>query len=90
MSQEPKDTNNLAIQVEEMQDLIKSPEWRHYLQFLRERKSFLQNKVNTLLGSNEEVKAKIALALMHDCDKQIELFRQKVSEAESKLKGTTK
>ncbi len=87
MSAEPKDQDNLSIQIEEIRDLLRSREWQHWLKFLRNRKSFLQHKVNTLLVSDQDLKAKIALALMNDVDKQIELFQGVLKDLESKKQG---
>lgn len=73
------------IQLEEMMRLIHSPEWRHWVEFLENRKKELQEKVNNLLGQDSIVEARIALALMRDADKQMELFRSRIKDIEKDI-----
>lgn len=81
------DHDELQEQYDEVLKLLRSPEWGHWLAFLKSRKAFLQNKVNEYTRTNDPFQARVALALMEDVDKQVELFRKKFSDTESKLKG---
>lgn len=78
----------LLNDLEACRQLITSPEWSIWTKFLKvKRKGYLQNKVNMLIREKKYDEAQIALALMDDCEKQIELFGNFMREADSKLKG---
>ncbi len=85
---DPKMVEELTQQLEATRKLLTGPEWSIWTNFLkRERRQYLQNRVNAAVKTGNTVEAQIALALMEDCLKQIELFGQSVREAESKIKG---
>ena len=78
--------DELQVQLQGMRKLLVSEEWSIWANFLRkERRSFLQNRVNSAVESGDVVEAKVALALMRDCQKQIELFGNHVKETESRI-----
>ena len=80
--------DEMNAQLQGMRKLLVSDEWSLWANFLkRERRGYLQNKVNAAVESGNLVEAQIALALFKDCNKQIELFGRHIQEAESKLKG---
>jgi hypothetical protein len=81
------DLDTLQEQFEDTLKLLKSPEWFRWLAFLKTRKTYLQNKVNEYTRQNDTLQAKVALALMDDVDKQVELFQKKFSDLESKLRS---
>lgn len=83
MDKEPKDPET---DLNEIISFFKSPEWRHWVDFLKKRQINLQQEVNTAVGHGDIVKAQIALHSMKDCRKQIELFGLRVSEAERLLR----
>lgn len=60
----------------DFQFLLKTKEWSLWVDFLKVRKVRLQKEVNAYIESGEMMGAKIAKALMDDCDKQIKLFTQ--------------
>ena len=77
---------DLRQQLETMRALLKSHDWVVWLNFLKkDRRLHLQNKVNSAVKEGDVVQAQIALALMDDCLKQIELFGRIISETESKI-----
>lgn len=90
MSAEPKDQDSVYIQIEEMRDLVRSPEWKHWLSFLRTRKDWLQEKVNSALRGEHFQDARIALALFDDCEKQVKLFMEVLNGLEKKKQGEQK
>jgi len=87
MMLDPKTADELLRQLDSQKRLLTSPEWLEFVRFLKkERKPYLQSKVNSWVKEGNIVQAQIALALMDDVDKEIELFRKYVSETESKVK----
>lgn len=75
----------LRTRLEEMVKLLNGKEWSQYLIFLRGRRGFLQDKVNRAVREGNLVEAQIAMALLEDGDKAIELFRKRLSETENQL-----
>lgn len=57
--------------------LIHSPEWSQWIDFLRERRSWLQTRANQALRDCEPERATIYLALMDECLAQIEAFKMR-------------
>ena len=79
---------SLNAQLQSMRSLLVSEEWVQWTNFLkRERRGYLQNKANSLLREGKYEEARIALALMDDCVKMIEIFGRSISDTENKLKG---
>ena len=85
MSTEPKDSSEGMIKLEEMTRLVRSPEWRHYIDFLSLRVEHFQGLVNTEVYSGNIVQAQINYALMKDAMKQVELFNLRIKEVEKSL-----
>ena len=78
--------DELQAQLQGMRKLLVSEEWSIWANFLkRERRQFLQNRVNSAVESGNIGEAQIALALMKDCIRQIELFGNYVKETESRI-----
>ena len=78
--------DELQDQLQGMRKLLVSDEWALWANFLkRERRQFLQNRVNSAVESGNIDEAQIALALMKDCIRQIELFGNYVKETESRI-----
>ena len=80
--------DEMNAQLQGMRKLLVSDEWSLWANFLkRERRGYLQNKVNAAIREKRYDEASVALALYDDCTKQIELFGRHISDTESKLKG---
>ena len=79
--------DELQAQLQGMRKLLVSEEWTLWANFLKkERRGYLQNKLNAAVEAGNLVEAQIALALHKDCVKQIDLFSRHIQETESKLK----
>lgn len=82
-----KIAEDLRNQLTAVRRLLASPDWLIWSDFLKkERRKYLQDKVNAFIREGNLVQAQIALALKDDCLKQIELFGKYISDTESKIK----
>lgn len=80
--------DEMNAQLQGMRKLLVSEEWALWANFLRkERKGYLQNKINSAVEAGNLEEARIALALFRDCLKQIDLFGRHIQETEKKMKG---
>ena len=65
--------------------LMKSPEWRSWVKFLRERKDVLRDKVLEYVRNSNFGEAQKVLAIHDDTEKQILLFINKKKDLEEEL-----
>ena len=59
--------------------LIQSPEWALWQEFLDDHKIWMQGRANQSLREGNMLQASIYLALMDECDMQIEAFKMRGS-----------
>ncbi len=77
----------MRTELEAARSLLTSPEWLIWLKFLRkDRRGYLQQKVNEAVEKGNIIEAQICRALMKDCLTQIELFGSFIKKTESELK----
>ena len=78
--------DELQSQLQGMRKLLVSEEWILWANFLKkERKGYLQNKVNNCVRERRFDDAAIALALMDDCLRQVDLFSKHIKNTDEKL-----
>lgn len=80
------DSQDMKKDAEDALFLLRSPEWKQYIAFLKNRHAKLQDRVNVAVGNGEIVRAQIALAVMEDSMKQAELFKQSILQKNMTLK----
>lgn len=86
----PEFLDELNKQLDQVKSLMESKDWGIWTTFLRkERRGYLQNKVNAAVKAGNLTEAQVASALMDDCIKQIELFEGFKKTLESKIKGAS-
>ena len=73
--------------VEDCLKLIRSPEWKHYANYLKNRAQKLQKRVNQAVKQGDLTEAQISLAILEDSINQANLFIKKAVETKKSLTG---
>ena len=87
MSEDGKATDQTK-EIEEVENrlsLLRSPEWKEFVDFQKERYHRKQRKVNNLVRIGKFTEAQIELALMDDCKKQTDIFTQQSTDRKKNL-----
>lgn len=73
------------LENEDALKLMRSEEWKQYVNFLKRKSVKLQKKVNDAVEKGDIVEAKVQLAMMQDCTKSIEAFCQQTLQQRANL-----
>jgi len=81
----PTNEDQLKKDNQEALELLRSEDWRVYREFIKKRIRNFQDQVNSHVASGDLVEAKVALALMKDSEKLINVFVQQTVLAKESL-----
>jgi hypothetical protein len=82
--------NKLKQENDESFILIRSEEWRVYIDFLKRRSKKLQNKMNEAVEKGDLTEARVQLALFKDCLKQVDSFVQQTRQNKANITTQSK
>lgn len=70
---------------EDITQLLASKEWDHWVEFMRRRRMFFQNKLNGAVRSQDLIQAEIYLALMEDSEAMLSEFKKETKRIEKEI-----